>query len=875
MKHIQQISTVFILLTLLFSQSVNAQVSGSADIPRIMSYQGQITTTDGKVMNGIHKITATLYSDPHGTNSVWLGEYSTEIANGIFTVILGSGKSKLPENSLMNQPLWVGIRVDGSEEMQPLSQLAAAPYALNVPDQSITLAKLAPDVVLGAGKTPTIEGISFDPCHTNNDGGINTNFIGGGCRNVSLSSYDVVSGGDTNKVDTVSGYSSIVGGYLNYIRGAKSIIAGGETNRIDSASHSFIGSGSQNIVSAPSASIVGGDFDTVSGQFGFIGGGTNNKASGDRSVVGGGIYNIAAGATSVIPGGTNLKVGTGSFGFNSGSVSQINVTSSPYISFWGNVDMWLQNTDGTPRKLKFFDPTGTNFTSFKANALGQGGSDIDYELPASQGAALDVLANNGSGILYWENVEDLGSWMITGNSNADPATGHFLGTTNNKALELHVYDGDGTTHEGDKRVVRYEPQNESPNIIGGFQGNSIPGGFGNVICGGGCYGNENYIWDGVHRYTSNDSGHYCFIGGGKNNQIQGDIDFEDGLDYNVIVGGKDNLIWDDLSFIGGGDSNFVGEDHSVIVGGHSNTSSAYGVVGGGANNITAANYSSIVGGMNNQIYLGSGANFGFGTICGGSSGFIICDYSTICGGQNNKIGSLGAFATTATHMTIPGGNNLIAQSYAQTVVGAYNRYLQTGLSDSSNYLSSSRGNDRILIIGNGTDNSHRHNAFEVANNGHSIVYHNDGYNVANNTTSATPSFAAIEGARYIDNTPIAWGKVSAAGTLQMGFGVSSASIVGGTTSTYLITLNYTDPYFGAQVQIAHGSSVTATISGTAENTCFNIAADPVAWDATNLVNTVTIKTSHRHDTQDPSTKIVTWSCAEDPSAFMFVVYGRP
>ena len=65
------------LVAALFSQRVGAQVSGGtdssirvSDVPRIMSYQGQITTTNGTAMNGTHTITATLYSDPHGTHSV-------------------------------------------------------------------------------------------------------------------------------------------------------------------------------------------------------------------------------------------------------------------------------------------------------------------------------------------------------------------------------------------------------------------------------------------------------------------------------------------------------------------------------------------------------------------------------------------------------------------------------------------------------------------------------------------------------------------------------------------------------------------------------------------------------------------------------------
>jgi hypothetical protein len=138
------------------TEAPDTSISGK-DIPRIISYQGQITN-NGTAMNGTHHITATLYSDPNGKNSVWHGAYDADIRDGNFTVTLGApGSWKLPENATLNQPLWIGISVDGTAEMLPRTQLAAAPYALNVPDGSITLQKLAPEVALGigSGKNPT------------------------------------------------------------------------------------------------------------------------------------------------------------------------------------------------------------------------------------------------------------------------------------------------------------------------------------------------------------------------------------------------------------------------------------------------------------------------------------------------------------------------------------------------------------------------------------------------------------------------------------------------------------------------------------------------------------------------------------------------
>ena len=169
-KTIQCAAALFVLAAMFSLKSAAQTTSGTdipvrhSDVPRILSYQGQITSTDGIAMNGTHHITATLYSDHLGKNSVWQGSYNAAVTNGVFTVMLGSGVSKLPDNTTLDRPLWVGINVDGSDEMRPLTQLSAAPYALNVPDKSITQAKLADEVLQSIvnrsnGHIPTVQAV--------------------------------------------------------------------------------------------------------------------------------------------------------------------------------------------------------------------------------------------------------------------------------------------------------------------------------------------------------------------------------------------------------------------------------------------------------------------------------------------------------------------------------------------------------------------------------------------------------------------------------------------------------------------------------------------------------------------------------------------
>lgn len=68
-----------------------------------------------------------------------------------------------------------------------------------------------------------------------------------------------------------------------------------------------------------------------------------------------------------------------------------------------NGNLFLSNSNNTAPKLIFSEPStsGTNTTSFEAQAQG---ANITYVLPATQGAANQVLSNNGSGTLSWTTV---------------------------------------------------------------------------------------------------------------------------------------------------------------------------------------------------------------------------------------------------------------------------------------------------------------------------------------------------------------------------------------------------------------------------------------------------------------------------------------
>jgi hypothetical protein len=148
------------------------------------------------------------------------------------------------------------------------------------------------------------------------------------------------------------------------------------------------------------------------------------------------------------------------------------------------------------------------------------------------------------------------SWSLTGNSGTTPGT-NYLGTSDNKALELKV---------NGQRALRLEPNTESPNVIGGYSGNSVAWGWGATICGGG--------------------------GSGKVNHVV--------ASYGTVCGGSDNTASGGHATIGGGASNEALGDWSTVGGGHLNIAhNTVATVGGGTNNEAIGWYATVPGGRAN------------------------------------------------------------------------------------------------------------------------------------------------------------------------------------------------------------------------------------------------------------------------------------
>lgn len=130
--------TILIVLLLIMTQSLWAKegkagetVSGTS--ANTISYQGQMTDTNGNPINGSTNMVFKLYSGPSGGTALWTESWSggnaVEVTDGLFHVMLG-GITPIPQSLLAgNSDLWLGIKVGTDNEMTPRIQLGSSPFA--------------------------------------------------------------------------------------------------------------------------------------------------------------------------------------------------------------------------------------------------------------------------------------------------------------------------------------------------------------------------------------------------------------------------------------------------------------------------------------------------------------------------------------------------------------------------------------------------------------------------------------------------------------------------------------------------------------------------------------------------------------------------
>lgn len=318
------------------------------------------------------------------------------------------------------------------------------------------------------------------------------------------------------------------------------------------------------------------------------------------------------------------------------------------------------NADGTVVCESDDNTTYTAGTGLTLSG-GQFSLDVPYRLP--QSCANGQLPKwNGSAWACATDNDTTTFWSLSGNAGTTPGT-NFLGTTDEVSLTLAV-SGTG--------ALRLEPNATSPNLIGGYSGNSVTSNvYGATIGGGGV--------DGLtHRVTDD----YGTVGGGRGNQAGNDAYTTSDAAYATVGGGNRNTASGFMATVGGGNANVASGEDATIGGGTGNIASGWAdTVGGGIGN-TASGYRSTVGGGKWNSATRPDATVGGGyqngasgngaTIGGGIQNGASGEDATIGGGAQNSARASGATVSggainmaTGSYATVPGGYlNIAAGDYS-------------------------------------------------------------------------------------------------------------------------------------------------------------------------------------------------------------------
>jgi hypothetical protein len=381
------------------------------------------------------------------------------------------------------------------------------------------------------------------------------------------------------------------------------------------------------------------------------------------------------------------------------------------------------------------------------------------------------------------------NWALAGNAGTTPAS-QFIGTTDNVALEIRV---------NNLRIMRFAPSAISPNLIGGFNGNTVTGGaFGATIAGGGSNALTNRVTDdfgtvsgGQNNQAGDNTGStsdraYGTVGGGIGNIASGTAATVNGGlgniasgSYTTVSGGSGNFASGEYASVGGGSGNSASGTSATVGGGFNNSATGTfdATVGGGFGNTASGNAATIGGGQNNNASgvgtiigggVGNSATANFATIGGGGPSNLITladgnrvtdDYGTVGGGANNRAGDdagttidrryatvSGGVSNTASgeYATIGGGSGNSASGTSATVGGGFNNTV-SGTFDATvggGFGNTASGNN--ATVGGGATNTASGNSSMVGG-GSGNTASGSYATVAggfNNTASGNASFSA-------------------------------------------------------------------------------------------------------------------------------------
>ncbi|HET9135385.1 MAG TPA: hypothetical protein VFO76_02015, partial [Candidatus Kapabacteria bacterium] len=126
-----------------------------AQTPRQISYQGVLADASGNLVpNGNHSLKLKLYTESTGGTAIFTETQPVAVVGGMFNVIIGS-VTEIPVSVAFDKAYFLGVSVDGGNELSPRTPLLAAPYALHA-----VYAEVAGSVLNGGGGTAGVNTVN-------------------------------------------------------------------------------------------------------------------------------------------------------------------------------------------------------------------------------------------------------------------------------------------------------------------------------------------------------------------------------------------------------------------------------------------------------------------------------------------------------------------------------------------------------------------------------------------------------------------------------------------------------------------------------------------------------------------------------------------
>ena len=432
---------IFIVLVCL----VLTTVSGLAEVPHLINYQGYLTDSSGDpVADGTYPINFKIYGSEFGTDSLWWsGFQSVQVTNGLFDYQLGSNNPIPADFFGPGSDPFLGVIVDTDPEITPRTPLVSVAFAFYAGySDTASVASISQDLIC----TGCVSSNHLAPNSVNSDKIVD--------ESIQLNDLDQNGAGDNQIIkwnETASAWeiaddeTGVSSGWVDNVNtvtletATDSVGIGTATpsekldvdGNLKVSGKANIGSGNSN---PGTEAFVAGQGNQANGNYTTVGGGANNDVSGNYSTIAGGQNNNTGGYYNSIAGGANNRTaGT----YSSLAGGQHNRISGDYSFTTGYADtvtsaysyLFGINSDLTQDSTFMVDMPHVRI----------GDEATGYELPTEDGTADQVMATDGSGQLSWTTpLSSDSDWSISGNDQYSAVSGNVgIGVTS-PSYKLHI-----------------------------------------------------------------------------------------------------------------------------------------------------------------------------------------------------------------------------------------------------------------------------------------------------------------------------------------------------------------------------------------------------------------------------------------------------